>query len=126
MNVGREPKLYALLARFPRPKSYLGKIMLSAFLGTHVPLIALVLYLVFAAPLDWRASLAILVTVVVATLLGTGLTLYAIHALLRPVSLASKALYDYLDSGTIPSLPTKYTDQAGRLMANVQYVLQQL
>jgi diguanylate cyclase (GGDEF)-like protein len=126
MNVGKGPKLYALLARLPRPKSYLGKILLSAFLGIHAPLIALVLYLVFAAPIDLRASLTVLVIVLVATLFGTVLTLYALYALLRPVSLASKALYDYLDSGRLPSLPTKFTDQAGRLMANVQYVVEQL
>jgi len=123
---GRGPKLYALLARLAWPKSYLGKIMLSVFLGIHVPLIALVLYLVFAASTDLRASLSVLVVVLVATLLGTVLTLYALYALLRPVSLASKALYDYLDSGRLPSLPTNFTDQAGSLMANVQYVIQEL
>jgi diguanylate cyclase (GGDEF)-like protein len=123
---GRGPKLYALLARLAWPKSYLGKIMLSVFLGIHVPLLALVLYLVFAASTDWRASLSVLVIVFVATLFGTVLTLYALYALLRPVSLASKALYDYLDSGRMPSLPTNFTDQAGRLMANVQYVVQEL
>ena len=123
---GRGPKLYALLARLPWPKSYLGKLMLITFLGIHVPLIALVLYLVFAASTDLRASLSVLVIVLVATLFGTVLTLCALYALLRPVSLASKALYDYLDSGRLPSLPTNFTDQAGRLMANVQYVIQQL
>jgi hypothetical protein len=55
---GRGPKLYALLERLPGPRSYLGKLMLSAFLGIHVPLIALVLYLVFAASTDLRASLS--------------------------------------------------------------------
>ena len=54
------------------------------------------------------------------------LTLYALYALLRPLSLASKALYEYLDSGRMPSLPTTFNDQAGRLMANVQYVVQEL
>jgi len=123
---GRGPKLYALLARLPWLKSYLGKLMLITFLGIHVPLIALVLYLVFAAPTDLRASLSVLVIVLVATLFGTVLTLYALYALLRPVSLASKALYEYLDSGRMPSLPTTFNDQAGRLMANVQYVVQEL
>jgi diguanylate cyclase (GGDEF)-like protein len=123
---GRGPKLYALLARLAWPKSYLGKLMLIAFLGIHVPLIALVLYLVFAASTDLRASLSVLVIVLIATLFGTVLTLCALYALLRPVSLASKALYEYLDSGTMPSLPTNFTDQAGRLMANVQYVIQEL
>jgi diguanylate cyclase (GGDEF)-like protein len=123
---GSGPKIYALLARLRWPKSYLGKLMLSAFLGIHVPLIALVLYLVFAASIDLRAFLSVLVIVLVATLFGTLLTLYALYALLRPVSLASKALYDYLDSGRMPSLPTNFTDQAGILMANVQYVVEQL
>jgi diguanylate cyclase (GGDEF)-like protein len=123
---GRGSKLYALLAHLPWPKSYLGKLMLIAFLGIHVPLIALVLYLVFAASIDLRASLSVLVIVLVATLFGTVLTLCALYALLRPVSLASKALYDYLDSGRLPSLPTTFTDQAGNLMANVQYVIQEL
>jgi diguanylate cyclase (GGDEF)-like protein len=123
---GNRTKIYALLARLPFPRSYLGKIMLSAFLGTHLPLIALVLYLVLAASLDLREALPVLVTVLVATLFGTLVTLYVLYALLRPVSLSSKALYDYLDRGLMPSLPTTFADQAGRLMANVQYVVEQL
>ena len=123
---GNRPRIYALLARLPLAKSYSGKFMLCAFLGTHVPLIALVLYLVFAASIDLRSSFGVLVIVLVATLFGTAATLYALYALLRPVSLASEALYEYLDSGKLPSLPTHFTDQAGRLMANVQYVVEQL
>jgi diguanylate cyclase (GGDEF)-like protein len=125
-NVGGEPKVYTLLSRLPVPRSYLGKIMLSAFLGTHVPLVALVLYLLLAASLDLREVLGVLAIVLVATLFGTLATLYALYALLRPVSLSSKALYDYLNRGLVPSLPTAFTDQAGRLMYNVQYVLEQL
>jgi diguanylate cyclase (GGDEF)-like protein len=74
-------KISAPLARFPLPKSYLGKIMLSAFLGTHVPFIALALYLLFAASIDLRASLSVLVILLVAILLGTLVTLKVIHAL---------------------------------------------
>jgi diguanylate cyclase (GGDEF)-like protein len=120
------PRFYALLARLSWPKSYLGKLMLIAFLGIHLPLIALTLYLVFAASIDLHASVPVLVIVLVATLFGIVLTLYALYALLSPVSLASKALYEYLNSGRMPSLPTNFTDQAGVLMANVQYVVEQL
>lgn len=120
------PKIYALLARLPFPRSYLGKIMLSAFVGTHLPLIALVLYVVLAASLDLRDVLPALVIVLVGTLFGTLVTLYVLYALLRPVSLASEALHNYLDRGLMPSLPTTFTDQAGRLMDNVQYVLEHL
>jgi diguanylate cyclase (GGDEF)-like protein len=123
---GSGPKIYAMLTQLPLAKSYSGKFMLIAFLGTHVPLIALVLYLVFASSIDLRSSVTVLVIVLVATLLGTAATLYALYALLRPVSMASEALYGYLDSGRTPSLPTDFTDQAGRLMANVQYVVEQL
>jgi diguanylate cyclase (GGDEF)-like protein len=123
---GSGPKIYALLARLPLAKSYSGKIMLIAFLGTLVPLIALVLCLVFASSIDLRSSFTVLVIVLVGTLFGTVLTLYALYALLRPVSMASEALYEYLDSGRTPSLPTHFTDQAGRLMANVQYVVERL
>jgi diguanylate cyclase (GGDEF)-like protein len=121
---GGEPKIYALLSRLPFPRSYLGKILLSAFLGTHVPLVALVLYLLLAASLDLREALSVLLIVLVATLLGTLATLYALYALLRPVSLARNSLCDYLDRGLMPSLPTRFNDQAGRLMADVQYVLE--
>jgi hypothetical protein len=37
--------LYSALSRAPFPKSYLGKVLLSAFLGTHAPLLALVAHL---------------------------------------------------------------------------------
>jgi diguanylate cyclase (GGDEF)-like protein len=119
-------RIYALLAQLSLPKSYLGKIMLSAFLGTHVPLVALVIYLVFATSADLRFSLTVLGVVLVATLLGTAATLYALYALLRPVSLVSESVCDYLDNGDMPSLPTGFADQAGKLMANVQYVIEQL
>jgi diguanylate cyclase (GGDEF)-like protein len=42
------------------------------------------------------------------------------------VTLASKALRRYLDSGEIPELPVGYTDRAGRLMADVQYAVERL
>ncbi len=38
-------RLYRALSRAPFPKSYLGKVFLTAFLGTHVPLLALLAYL---------------------------------------------------------------------------------
>ena len=54
------------------------------------------------------------------------MTLWAMNALYTPVSLASKALRRYLDSGEIPELPVGYTDRAGRLMADVQYAVERL
>jgi len=118
--------LYRALSRAPFPRSYLGKVFLAAFLGTHVPLLALLAYLVRFRRFGLRASLRILSVTVPATLGGTAATLWAIHALSAPVVLASRALRRYLDSGELPDLPTRHTDRAGRLMADVQYAVERL
>jgi diguanylate cyclase (GGDEF)-like protein len=121
-----ELRLYRVLSRAPFPKSYLGKVFLAAFLGTHVPLLALLAYLVRYRSFGVRDTLRILSVTVPATLGGTAATLWAIHALSAPVDLASRALRRYLDSGELPDLPKGYTDRAGRLMADVQYAVERL
>ena len=121
-----ELRLYRALSRAPFPKSYLGKVFLAAFLGTHVPLLALLAYLVRFRRFGLRASVRILSVTVPATLGGTAATLWAIHALSEPVGLASRALRRYLESGELPDLPTGYADRAGRLMADVQYAIERL
>ena len=119
-------RIYALLSRLPFPKSYLGKILLAAFLGTHVPLIALVLYFVLYSPVSFGPALGIFAVIIVATVLGTGATLWALYSLLKPVSMSSNALRDYLDHGKMPALPTGFTDRVGRLMADMQYAIEYL
>src|SRR5919112_515665 len=121
-----ELRLYRAHSRAPFPKSYLGKVFLAAFLGTHVPLLALLGYLVRFRRFGLRASVRILSVTVPATLGGTAATLWAIHALSEPVGLASRALRRYLESGELPDLPTGYADRAGRLMADVQYAIERL
>src|SRR5918911_436443 len=51
-----ELRLYRALSRAPFPKSYLGKVFLVAFLGTHVPLLALLAYLARFRRFGPRAS----------------------------------------------------------------------
>ena len=121
-----ELRLYRALSWAPFPRSYLGKVFLAAFLGTHVPLLALLAYLVRFRSFGVRDTLRILSVTVPATLGGTAATLWAIHALSTPVALASRALRRYLDEGELPDLPTGYTDRAGRLMADVQYTIERL
>ena len=121
-----ELRLYAALSRAPFPKSYLGKVFLAAFFGTHVPLLALIAHLVRSRHVGSRAMMRILSVTVLATLSGTAATLWALYALSAPVSLASKALRRYLERGEVPRLPTSYPDRAGRLMADVQYTVERL
>jgi diguanylate cyclase (GGDEF)-like protein len=105
------------------PKSYRGKIMLVAFLGTHAPLIALVFYLLLGSSLGLEPALRILALMVVVTLVGTAATLLALHGLLAPISLISSALKGYIDDGQVPDLPTGFTDEVGRLMGDVRYAI---
>ncbi len=117
---------YALLSRLGFPKSYRGKIMLVAFLGTHAPLIAVAFYLMLGSSVGLGPTLRILVLLVAVTLLGTGATLLALRALLTPISLTSSSLREYIAHKKMPVLPTGFTDEAGRLMADVQYAVRHL
>jgi diguanylate cyclase (GGDEF)-like protein len=119
-------RLYSSLSRLPFPKSYLGKILLTVFIGTHVPLIALILYFLLSHPLGLKSIRHILAIALISTLLGTGFSLYMLHALLTPVRLASQRLRDYIINKRIPDLPDHFTDEAGQLMADVRYTVKHL
>jgi diguanylate cyclase (GGDEF)-like protein len=120
-------KTYASLARIGFPRSYSAKIMLVLFAGTHLPLLALVLYLLLAWPGGLETHLGVLVALLIATLLlGFVATLFALRALLAPVRLASSSLEAYLHDRRKPELPTGFSDEAGKLMADVQHSLDHL
>jgi len=119
-------KFYRAMCRFPRPSSYLGKILLVSFIGVHVPLIGAVLYILATHGASIMESFDILVALLIATLVSTAATLAALCSLLSPVSSAATALRSYLEHRTIPTLPTGYPDRAGVLMANVQEAITRL
>jgi diguanylate cyclase (GGDEF)-like protein len=125
-QTGLRLRAYALLSRALFPKSYLGKIMLGAFVGIPIPLLALVLYLLLIARIDLAEALPILAVGLVATLLGSALTLFALYALLAPVSAASRTLHTYHEHGRLPRLPTDSDDEAGELLFDVQHVISHL
>lgn len=115
---------YKLISSLNWPKSYTGKIFLIAFIGTHIPLIGLFLYLAFLSPIEERAS--ILVVLLVATVIGASVTLYFIYRLLAPILLTNKAIIKYNSEKEIPSLPDNFKDEAGVLMANTQSCIEEL
>jgi diguanylate cyclase (GGDEF)-like protein len=121
-----DPGIYAQLSKLGFPKSYLGKIVFVIFLGTHVPLIALVVYLLLSSSFGSGPALGVVTLLLVATLAGTAAALYALKGLLAPVRLASSSLREYLDSHKVSDLPVGFTDEAGRLMADVQYTVESL
>ncbi|MEI7012676.1 putative bifunctional diguanylate cyclase/phosphodiesterase [Leptospira licerasiae] len=117
---------YSFLSKIRILKTYSSKIMLVAFLGTHVPLITLLLFFVISTVQDIQTALKILSVALVATLLGTAATLFALHKLLTPVVLTSKSLNRYLNEREIPNLPTIFQDEAGSLMADTVTTVRKL
>lgn len=100
--------------------------MLVAFLGTHIPLLALLFNFLTSHAYSWEITLQVMAIALVATLVGTAATLYALHLLLAPVRLTSQALKDYLSAKKLPNLPTRFSDEAGTLMANTSQTLYKL
>ncbi len=92
--------------------------MLIAFLGTHVPLLSLLIYFVISASFPIDIKVRVIAIALIATLIGTALTLYALHNLLAPVTLTFLAMRHYLNNRQLSSLPTNFTDEAGILMAD--------
>jgi len=103
-------RAYTLLSQVLFAKSYLGKIMLGAFVGIPIPLLALVVYLLLIARIDLAEALPILAVVLAATVVGGALTLFALYALLAPVSSALHTLRAYLERAALPNLPTRSDD----------------
>ncbi|AFY35468.1 bifunctional diguanylate cyclase/phosphodiesterase [Calothrix sp. PCC 7507] len=127
MTQNRKLYLYTFLAQFGfLKKSYTAKILLVAFLGTHIPLLALLGSFVISNSYSWEIAARVLLTALLATLAGTAATLYAINNLLAPVILTSTALQDYLNTKTLPELPTEFVDEVGTLMADTSQTLQKL
>ena len=116
---------YERLARWGWPRSYRGKLLLVAFLGTHVPLIVAVAY-VLTALSSPEETWPILIVLSVATLAGTAGTLTGLHHLLRPLPRTARALRRYAETGVLPSLPANHEDEAGRLMHDTQTLLNRL
>jgi diguanylate cyclase (GGDEF)-like protein len=119
-------KLYSMLSRLPFPRSYIGKIMLVAFLGIHLPLLSLIFYFVISSYVNLIFKFYTLSVAILATILGTAITLYLLYHILASVNLTSTMLRQYVSEKKKPNLPTNFTDEAGKLMADVQYTVNHL
>lgn len=117
--------LYEFMSRWLKVR-YIYKILIVAFLGTHVPLLALIGYFIASTSPSLGFTLQVLAVALVATLLGTGVTLFVLTHLLRPVSLTSRGLRDYTTRKLLPQLPTGYVDEVGTLMADASHSLVKL
>ncbi|MCB1305669.1 MAG: diguanylate cyclase, partial [Leptospiraceae bacterium] len=119
-------RLYSTLSRLPIFKSYRSKIMLVAFLGTHVPLLTLLFWFLLSQNVASNQMIQILLIALGATLAGTLATLIVLNALLRPILVSSRALREFLKERSKVALPTHFTDEAGTLMADTTVTLNRL
>lgn len=118
-------RLYRALSRGIFPSSYKGKIFFITFVATHIPLLSAAGY-VTLSNMPLADALPILGIILLATLVGTGGALWALHALLAPLRETTDALKMYADEHELPKLPTEFSDRAGMLMRDTQSTLEQL
>jgi diguanylate cyclase (GGDEF)-like protein len=119
-------KIYALLSRLGFPKSYRGKILLVAFLGMQIPLLAVTIYVVLGSAVDLGAALKMLGLVLATAIVGFAATLWALSGLLVPIGLTSRTVKAYLEDRRTSELPIGFGDEAGQLMADVRYAVEHL
>jgi diguanylate cyclase (GGDEF)-like protein len=116
----RKLTLYQKLDRY-FPTSYRLKLFFVGSVGTHLPLLTLVIYLIMQGRV-MQHGVELLVALA-ATLAGTALTLGGLSQILSPIEIATDALLAYRADQTILPLPTGYRDTVGKLMANILHML---
>lgn len=115
-------KLYSKLSKIGLLKKYSTKFLAIAFLGIHIPLIGLIVFVTFNQ--GALSTTVILITTLIFTLGATALTLGILNKLLEPIKLASNTLKVYLESQELPMLPTNFKDEVGMLLKDLQFSIE--
>lgn len=118
-------KTYDKLSKITFLKKYSFKFLFVAFIGIHIPLIGLILYLAFGGN-EVLDPISVFIAVLIFTLAATGVTLFILNKLLEPIIFAKESLNDYITSKKRPQLPTNYTDEVGILLKEIQFSIQTL
>jgi diguanylate cyclase (GGDEF)-like protein len=114
--------LYDLFNRLPGPRRVAHKILLVALLGALTPLFLLALYvLFFTSPGSF--ALAPMLVVLAGSLLGAAITLFAVQALLTPISAIGKALGAFEKAGDLPNFGRGYRGEIGELLNDTELSL---
>jgi diguanylate cyclase (GGDEF)-like protein len=95
------------------------RIMTVAFMGVHVPLLVLTVWLLLLSREHWDNLMVPLLVVLLATLAGTGLTLWMIHRLLAPLRQAAAELDQYCER-PLP-LPPGGHDEIDQLLRRLRH-----
>jgi signal transduction histidine kinase len=98
-------------------KSYHLKFLFVAFIGIHIPLISIIIFIANNKEITKTSTFFVSL---IFTLIATSLTLIILRKLLAPLLFCRTALEEYLKNKTIPVLPKNYNDEAGILMNLIQ------
>ena len=115
-------KLYSNLSKIKLLKKYSTKFLAIAFLGIHIPLIGLIIFLTFNEGV--LSPTLILIFTLIFTLGATAITLFILTKLLEPIKLARNTLKAYLESQELPTLPINFTDEIGELLKDLQFSIE--
>lgn len=115
-------KLYSNLSKIGLLKKYSTKFLAIAFLGIHIPLIGLIVFLTFNEGV--LSPTTILIFTLIFTLGATAITLIILNKLLEPIKLARNTLKIYLENQELPNLPTNFKDEVGELLKDLQFSIE--
>jgi methyl-accepting chemotaxis protein len=122
----RRMRLYTSLSKIKYlDKSYSLKYLFISFLGVHIPLIGIIIF-VLVSGIKSMSPAQVIECVLIFTLLACAATLWVQNALAKPIIVTKNALVDYLSTKTLPKLPGTFKDEAGLLMANTNTALYEL
>lgn len=119
-------RLYTSLSKIKYlEKSYSLKYLFVAFLGIHIPLIGIIVFVLLSG-VKSMSPLLIIECVLVFTLIACAITLLIQNALAKPIIITKDALVDYLSTRMLPELHVTYKDEAGLLMSHTNTALHEL
>lgn len=99
------------------------KIFSICFTSTHLPLLALVAYLTIGYK---TSTFPILIVAVMATLLGTAFCLWSVWLLLRPLHAVTKTVQAYRESGAVPAISSRRSDEIGTVVNAISTLIAEL
>lgn len=118
-------KLYKALYAIGFKKSYASKFLFIAFLGTHIPLLGVIFYILFTPDL-MLSNKTMFFMVLGLTLIAAIITLIVLKNLLAPIHYATKMMNEFKKSKTVLQVEEKYNDEAGLLLQNIHETLNQI
>ncbi|MDV3458734.1 GGDEF domain-containing protein [Sphingomonas sp. HF-S4] len=106
---------FYLASSFLFPRSFRLRVFAICFVATHVPLLG---YVGWGAATG-RLALPEFLTLLLATVVGMGIALFGIGALLAPIHVAQEALATLEEGGNVEPLPQGSDDVIGSLLGSV-------